>query len=129
MKKFLVTIVCLSFFVVNTGFVVNLHYCMDRFASWGIGSETPEKCGACGMESGITHGCCHDEVKLVKLQQDVVTPGSVTESLPPTFTVSFLSYWYTQFPLAETVHQPCPDHRPYLAYRQKIYIEHGVFRI
>jgi hypothetical protein len=128
MKKVLVTILCLAFFMVNTGFVVNLHYCMNKLHSWEIGADQSEKCGKCGMSTSKTNDCCRDEVKVVKLQQDVVNSQAMSVSdLSQPFIRSFVSV----FLLPDSG----PDRSEYLSYRpplidhHKIYIEHRVFRI
>lgn len=129
MKKFLLSVLCLVFFVVNTGFVVNLHFCMNKLHSWEIGSQTSEKCDTCGMPTAGKNGCCHDEVKVVKLQQDVVQAHSSTTlpSLP--FIVAFTST-YLHMPVMETENRPVLQaHSPPLINAPKIYIEHCVFRI
>jgi hypothetical protein len=71
MKKALALILLLVYFVVSTGFTVNLHYCMDRFHSWELGASNQEACATCGMKTSDSEGCCRDEVKTVKLQQDL----------------------------------------------------------
>jgi hypothetical protein len=83
-KKTLSAILLLIFFTVNTGFIVNLHYCMDRLDSMQIGASEAEKCGKCGMENNDVEGCCRSEVKLVKLQQDL----TVTKALNTVFSLS-----------------------------------------
>lgn len=65
MKKVLASIILLVYFTVSTGFVVSLHYCMDRFNSAQLGHSDAVKCDNCGMHKG--EGCCHDDVKMVKL--------------------------------------------------------------
>src|SRR5919205_3478135 len=69
MKKVLAAILLLIYFTVNTGFTVSMHYCMDRLASTKIGAHHTDKCPYCGMKIK-PGGCCKDQVKVVKLQQD-----------------------------------------------------------
>src|SRR5215203_1264677 len=71
MKKALSFILIMVYFVVSTGFTVNLHYCMDRFHSWELGPSKQDACATCGMKTSDSDGCCRDEVKTVKLQQDL----------------------------------------------------------
>jgi hypothetical protein len=40
--KAVLTTILLAVFFVNTGFVVNLHYCMDRYHSWELGTSEKE---------------------------------------------------------------------------------------
>ena|ERR1700694_388341 len=66
MKKVLAFLMLLVYVTVSTGFVVSMHYCMDRFDSVQLGQSASDKCHKCGMHKH--QGCCHDDVKMVKLQ-------------------------------------------------------------
>ena len=50
--------------------MVNMHYCMGKLAGTSVSlvSNSPKKCGNCGMEktSKKGKGCCHDAKKLIK---------------------------------------------------------------
>ncbi len=70
MKKLVLTISFLCYLTVTCGVVVNLHYCMDRLASVHFFGNESDECGQCGMSMHAKNPCCHDEVKVVKLQQD-----------------------------------------------------------
>ncbi|MBS1655360.1 MAG: hypothetical protein JSU05_10980, partial [Bacteroidetes bacterium] len=70
MKKLLVSIIAVVYFAISSGVVINMHYCMNRFDSAQLGAKTADYCSKCGMHTGKSKGCCHDEVKLIKLQQD-----------------------------------------------------------
>ena len=70
MKKFITVIIALAYFTVSTGFTVNLHYCMDKLYAAELGASTIDKCSKCGMEIETSNGCCKDDVKIIKLQQD-----------------------------------------------------------
>jgi len=80
MKRILLLLVLLSYFLVSSGFTVSLHYCMDRLDSAEIGSTNEKKCSKCGMHKD--GGCCKDEVVMVKLQ---------TNHLPSTVLISDFS--------------------------------------
>lgn len=130
MKNLLVTILCLAFFVVNTGFVVNLHFCMNKLHSWQIGAEQSEKCGKCGMGTSEGNDCCRNEVKVIKLQQDAVSSQSTAAGIShPNFIQSFVSVFILP------VQEPGSPDPAYLSYRPplidegKIYIENRVFLI
>ena len=70
MKKSLVIALASVYLLVSSGVVVNLHYCMGKLASMGLVHHDSKTCGNCGMDN---NGCCKDEVKVVKIQdnQDV----------------------------------------------------------
>lgn len=130
MRKFLVTILCFVYFIVNTGFVVNLHFCMDKFHSWEIGADQSEKCGECGMKNGKTNDCCRDEVKVIKLQQDVVNSQSTADIIfPQPLLVSFVSSFILSAPVSNLPEPGYLSYRPPLIDQHKIYIENRVFRI
>ena len=120
--------VCLAFFVVNTGFVVNLHFCMDKLHSWQLGSDESEKCGQCGMDTG-TSECCRDEVKVVKLQQDVVNANTIAAEFVSTpFLLSFVSS-YILIPPQDGEPEAQIAYDPPLPDKHKSYIVNSVFRI
>ena len=70
LKKLLGTISTLVYFAVTSGIVINMHYCMDRLNSTELYKTKTEICGKCGMHVGDSNGCCHDEIKIVKLTND-----------------------------------------------------------
>jgi hypothetical protein len=76
LKKFLVTILVLFYFVATTGATVHVHYCMGELISWKLWhKEDPKKkCSKCGMTE--KKGCCEDQHHLVKMEDDhnVVEP-------------------------------------------------------
>src|ERR687890_814593 len=84
MKRFLASILLLIYFCVSTGFVVSMHYCMNKFDSVQVGAADSEKCGKCGMHTEDSDGCCRDEVKVVKLQQD----SQLAKLLMPSFSMA-----------------------------------------
>ena len=49
------------------GATINMHYCMNKFASWSLTNIKKEKCANCGMKNT---GCCKDEKKEIKLTLD-----------------------------------------------------------
>ena len=70
MKKLVASITVLVYFAMSSGVVINLHYCMGRVQSIDFYASKKEYCGKCGMPISKTHGCCKDEVKIIKLQDD-----------------------------------------------------------
>lgn len=53
----------------SSGTVLSLHYCMGDFASVSIGHKDKKGCYKCGMEN---KGCCHDDVKVIKLDNNAI---------------------------------------------------------
>ena len=79
-KRFLVTILALVYLSTSVGATVHMHYCMDKLVSWSFGHEKSDKnsCPDCGIGKTATdkhcgkecNGCCKDEQKQVKLDND-----------------------------------------------------------
>jgi hypothetical protein len=98
MKKGLVFIWLVIYTCISTGFAVSTHFCMDEKQSLELGAVKIEVCGKCGMSKQEKDGCCRDEIKIVKLQQDT----HLAKLLMPTFElmlpVAFLSpHLFTPF--------------------------------
>ena len=72
MKKFITAILAILYISTSTGATVQLHYCMGKLSGWSLTwTEThPKECGKCGMEKKDSKGCCHDENKFLKIQDD-----------------------------------------------------------
>lgn len=75
MKKALVIALASMYLLVSSGVVVNMHYCMGKLASMGIGHHDSKSCSTCGMDN---NGCCKDEVKVVKIQDNQETTAGFT---------------------------------------------------
>lgn len=69
MKKLLASFAVTIYFAFACGVIVNYHYCMGSFDSFQLYKTASDWCGKCGMHAK-KHGCCHDEVKIVKLEDD-----------------------------------------------------------
>jgi hypothetical protein len=65
LKKFLAISLAVVYLAISSGVVMNIHYCMGEIAEVAFGQKSSDKCGQCGMEN---EGCCHDDVKVVKIQ-------------------------------------------------------------
>lgn len=64
-KKATVAILALLYIITTSGVVVNVHYCMGAVSSVTYSHNEDERCGKCGMKAKT--GCCHSELKVVKL--------------------------------------------------------------
>src|SRR4051812_35300933 len=67
MRKTLVSITMVCYLAVTSGVVVNFHYCMDRLASTKLFATETRFCNKCGMHNK-KNGCCHDDIKVIKVQ-------------------------------------------------------------
>lgn len=71
MKKLLVTILALVYLGSSTGAVMHLHFCMGKLAETSFSKNNNPTCGKCGMKTSQKKGgCCKDESKFVKNEQD-----------------------------------------------------------
>jgi hypothetical protein len=128
MKKLLTIIAMLVYFVVSTGFVVSVHYCMDKIRSFQLGDVTHHQCSECGMPIKDSDGCCKDEVKVVKLQVDQTIAKLATVN----FSLPAVAVTYTDFLFASLINEQKSEeptaHGPPLS-EQDIYLRNCVFRI
>ncbi|MFL5740789.1 MAG: hypothetical protein ACJ75B_11265 [Flavisolibacter sp.] len=127
MKKILAAGLLLLYFTVSTGFIISLHYCMDRFDSAQLGSSQSDKCPKCGMHKD--GGCCHDDVKVIKLQTAHMAAAS---GLPGIIALTTI-YTPTEFlfsPFRNFLHADVPtDHGPPPLNEREVYLQNRVFRI
>ncbi|MES1224204.1 MAG: hypothetical protein ABUT20_52405 [Bacteroidota bacterium] len=130
MKKTSVFILAVLYFTISSGLIVNLHYCMNRFSSMDIGFVTKNECGICGMDKTKSHGCCHDEIKLVKLQDDQNKTAQVAFDFSHVQSIAVLPSMFisASFYDADEINHHI-DHSPPLLSQQDIQIKNCVFRI
>lgn len=131
MKKLSVILVATLYFAVSSGMIVNMHYCMNRFTSADFSlSADKNQCGQCGMNKATSQGCCHDEVKLIKLQDDqnrssLLSFDFASLPLPAIVPSRFLVTSFINGD--ETIHHPV--YSPPLISQQDAHLQNGVFRI
>lgn len=129
MKKLVAIILLVTYFLVSSGFAVNLHYCMNKFHSWELGAADDDNCDKCGMNTEESNGCCRDEVKVLKLQQDQVTAkAAVYQFSIPVLPTTFISWFLTP----DTHKVAIIEYRikgPPLISKQDTYLNNCVFRL
>lgn len=131
MKKLSIFILAICYLAVSSGVVISQHFCMNRLDSvqW-FASQTPDECGRCGMSMEDAHGCCHDQVDLVKLQNDqqqafaTFFQFSAPAVLPPSPVALLLS----PFP-SQDIYIDNLAHSPPLLPDDDLCILNSVFRI
>ena len=130
MKKLLVSISLLCYLVLSCGVVINFHYCMNRLASTQLFTSTKKVCSKCGMHTKRSNGCCHDDVKVVKLQQDQTTISVASHTIPSMDAVIIIP---SQFIAASFYNvdekRHFHNHSPPLLSAQDTYLQINVFRI
>lgn len=73
----------------SSGTVLSMHFCMGSFASVRVGHSDKKGCDKCGMEN---KGCCHDDIKVIKLNgSPLLSVLSVENLLKP---VTFLPHFF-----------------------------------
>jgi len=131
MKKTTVFILAVLYFAISSGMIVNLHYCMNRFTSADFSLATDKNlCDKCGMDKSTSHGCCHDEIKLVKLQDDQNRSSAVLfdfSGIQSQAIVPSLFIVTSFYNADETNHHKVIS--PPLLSRQDRYLQNSVFRI
>lgn len=130
MKKAVFAISVFVYFVATCGVVINYHYCMKKLASVHLFDKFDDECSRCGMITHESNGCCHDEIKVVKLVQDQnKLPDFSYELLQADIPVSTPSAFIVA--LFENEHTPAcfRAHSPPLLSLQDTYIQISVFRI
>src|SRR5215813_5596299 len=129
MKKIIASFTILVYFAFSCGVMVTYHYCMDRYDSFRLYQPASDWCAKCGMHTN-GKGCCHDQVKVLKIQDDHQTSSatlSIDKLQPSAATLS-------DFLFAEVINKDASlnrtDHSPPLVLsRQDVYIQNRVFKI
>jgi len=68
MRKITVIILAFLYFTASSGATMHLHYCMGKLIDWKLSENSKvQKCLNCGMEKVPHKGCCKDEHKQLKV--------------------------------------------------------------
>jgi hypothetical protein len=123
-KKILSILILAIYLTVSTGFVVSLHYCMDRVDSVELGTmSNVDQCHKCGM---VHNSCCGVEVKLVRLPltHNLPVQQKAMLALPVCFlsSVAFCAAVEHEVTVPEPRELYFPDHPP-------IFLKNRVFRL
>jgi len=127
-KRILISVTVAVYFVFTCGVTLNLHFCMGRFSSAELYKPPAKSCSTCGMRVKNPK-CCHDEVKLIKLQNAhqhssfVYNHEIVLSSLVTTFNYVAFTVTNEKASINKITHSP-----PSIS-QQDIYLQNGVFRI
>jgi hypothetical protein len=127
MKQVFASIAVFIYFAFVTGVMVNFHYCMDEYSSFNLYKTSSDWCAKCGMHVK-KNGCCHDEVKILKLQDDHQTSNFTFQlkSLEP--VVAELPDFIISTP-ENKLTVPYLNHSPPLLSGNDVYLQNRVFRI
>ena len=103
---------------------------MDRLASTEVFGGENKVCGNCGMHSDESNGCCRDEMKVIKLEQDQQTSQAIDFNLNSIAISQDISGSYILLPYENADHsRHHHNHSPPLLSKQDTYLQNSVFRI
>lgn len=105
-----------------------MHYCMNRFDSLKFYTAESDYCGRCGMHTK-DHGCCHDEVTIVKLDNDHQTTQFNFSPDAPSLVADVRSEFVQIYFPDNNKSTDHLNHSPPLLSRQDTYLQNCVFRI
>lgn len=128
MKKGIAFILLVLYVAFSSGVIVNLHYCMNKMDSMQFGATESDYCTKCGMHTEDSNGCCHDQVKILKVSDDQQVSASTFKfSLPDVIAIN-VPYWDAN--LISSNKNSCykNSHSPPLS-KQDSYLQNCVFRI
>ena len=127
-KRILISVTVAIYFIFTCGVTLNIHFCMGRFSSAELYKPPAKSCSTCGMRVKNPK-CCHDEVKLIKLQNAHQHSGFVYihEIIPSSLVTRFHYIAFTLTNEKASINKI--THSPPLISQQDIYLQNGVFRI
>jgi len=128
MKKLIASFTVVVYLAFACGVLVNFHYCMDRYDSYSLYKAKSDWCPKCHMHTG-TRGCCHDEVKIIKLQDDHQTSSFSFAFKDAHIAVLTLPGFLPPVSLKDDIDLAKADHSPPLLSQPDIYLQNCVFRI
>jgi hypothetical protein len=129
-KKFIVVILSLLYIATFSGATMHLHYCMGKMIDWKLtGDATAEKCPKCGMNKASDKGCCKDEHKQLKIddQKLIDANGSLVHLTSVAVITSWFELSFAYFPSKTEEHTR--TNAPFQAQGVPLYIYNCVFRI
>ena len=128
MKKSIASILLVLYVAFSTGVVISFHYCMNEFDSAQLGAKEFETCGRCGMHVTDSGGCCNDEVKIFKIDDDQQVSASGFNFSSPDIIVNIPPVWDNVTSINSTHQLYLNNHSPPLS-KQDTYLQNCVFRI
>lgn len=114
----------------SCGVIINSHYCMNKLDSTGFFAEAAEVCNKCGMHIDDSNGCCRDEVKIIKLDEDQKVAAQNTFTIPSLEAIETVPSEFITTPFVNFQTEVYkPDHSPPIEDGRSIQIQNCVFRI
>jgi hypothetical protein len=130
MKKIIISILAVFYLCSSTGATVHLHYCMDKLIGWSLKHSKGNRCSTCGMSKKQKgKGCCKDEYKQLKLQNDQKTAVSY-QSIQLSSVAILTNFFITPSANLPSLAEENPlSHAPPGSKSIPLYIRNNVFRI
>jgi hypothetical protein len=103
---------------------------MNRLASMQFFVSENKTCPKCGMHINKSHGCCRDEVKIIKMEVDQRAASHIVFELPALDAIDQVPSQFivaSFYNVSETGHHK--NHSPPLLTEQDTYLQNCVFRI
>src|SRR4051812_34259421 len=79
MKRLVATILAVIYLATSSAASISMHYCMGK--AYNEKGAVKDKCGKCGMKKA--KGCCADEVKVIKVQDNHLSADKHINFSPP----------------------------------------------
>ena len=127
--KFLAAISTIVYFAVTSGIIVNMHYCMNEFDSAQLYQTSTDVCNKCGMHTDDSNGCCHDDLKVIKLNEDHVYSQFNFELKSPEINTIQYNNLFAELNIEKVLGKDYQNHSPPPLSGQDICIQNCVFRI
>jgi hypothetical protein len=102
---------------------------MNQFDSAQLYATGTDICGKCGMHTENSDGCCHDELKVVKLTQDHNVSQLAFDIKAPAVEPANYNDLFADLNIRVVQKTDYLNHSPPLLSDQDIYIQNCVFRI
>lgn len=130
MKKIIASIAFLCYFAASCGIIMDFHYCMNKLASVHFFQSSVDVCARCGMDTHQSNGCCRDEIKFAKLEQDQNKIPVLVYDMPAIEKLVIIpSEFIAASFINESTERHFHNHSPPLLSGQDIYLQNNVFRI
>jgi hypothetical protein len=128
MKRIVACFTVVVYLAFACGVMVNYHFCMDRYTTFGLYQPAGNSCHVCGMHTK-KKGCCHDEVKIIRIQSDyqATSLSWSLKNVPLPQTINSASFSENLLRQTSVVNKI--DHSPPFLNIQDIYLQDRVFRI
>ena len=101
---------------------------MNNFDSFQFGASKSDTCGKCGMHTTDSNGCCNDELKIVKIDDDQQVAGMSFKFVAPEIVIPAVSNFNEELIEISFKSSSFNNHSPPLN-RQDTYLQNCVFRI